>query len=267
MAKKDISRTVTAGKPKQKLLLIGEHIARKKLGQKGLLSDKEENSLRESFKTGYEIHLWKKYDRADQATTTGIINLQGLLYEVKMHYSNLRGYILVWNTIENAELLVNSVLHEIKDPKERKEIAGRGAKGIDVLFSQTVADPEGYIEVKVGGKKRPKSFTLLEVMENVKQEALIAITRWMSWEKALLDFMDREGFRIKTYRKEIKRMREQIEAGVIGWEKYEGKLKSGMPHPRLSKILEQYNVCPDLSEVEIDQEEYNGFTEDFLYYE
>ena len=123
MAKKDIGKILTTGSTKQRLLLLAEDNARAKYSQERLLTDHEINQLSESFKKPNEIQLWNKWLKVDRVVTSAIINLQGLKFEVLMNYSNLRGYILVWNSIENAELLVNSVLHEIKDPKERKLIS------------------------------------------------------------------------------------------------------------------------------------------------
>ena len=187
MAKKDIGKILTTGSPKQRILLIAEDIARGKYFQEKLLTDSDFNQLSNSFKKPNEIKLWNEFRRLDDTVTNAIVNLQGLKFEVLMNYSNLRGYILVWNSIENTELLVNSVLHEIKDPKERKRIAEDGAKGIDLLFSKTEPDQEGYIEIKVdfeensykdengemiGFKDKPrktKEYSLWYVMNNVKK--------------------------------------------------------------------------------------------------
>lgn len=153
MAKKDIGKILTTGSPKQRMLLIAEDIARGKYFQERLLTDSEFNQLSESFKKPNEIKIWNEFRRADETITNALNNLQGSKFEVLMNYSNLRGYILVWNSIENAELLVNSVLHEIKDIKDRRRIAEEGAKGVDLLFSKTEPDQEGYIEIKVDFEK------------------------------------------------------------------------------------------------------------------
>jgi len=114
MAKKDIGKILTTGSPKQRILLIAEERARSKFFKERLLTEGEFNQLSNSFKKPNEIKLWNEFRSLDETITNAIINLQGKMFEVLMNYSNLRGYILVWNTIENAELLVNSVLHEIK---------------------------------------------------------------------------------------------------------------------------------------------------------
>lgn len=271
MAKKDISKILTTGTPLKKMLLITEDIARRRYFKDRLLTDHEFNQLSDSFKKPNEIKIWNKFRRAEETVANAVLNLQGGLFEVKMNYSNLRGYILLWNSIENAELLVNSVLHEIKDPQERKRIAEEGAKGIDLLFSKTEPDKEGYIDIKIDFEsntyikdkpKKTKEYSLWYVMNNVKREATTSAIKWLSWEKALQDYIEEQGFNIKTYKDKIQEMRDEIYT-PIGWAKYYGELDLNLikleVNPKLNELLEKYAICPNIEELEINIEEYNFF--------
>jgi hypothetical protein len=262
MAKKDIGKILTTGSPKQRILLIAEDIARSKYFQEKLLTDSDFNQLSNSFKKPNEIKLWNEFRKLDDTVTNAIVNLQGKMFEVLMNYSNLRGYILVWNTIENTELLVNSVLHEIKDPKERKRIAEDGAKGIDLLFSKTEPDKEGYIEINIDPKE--EKINLQYAMNNVKKEVETSVIKYLSWESATLDFMEERGFNVKTYKQQIKLMTTQVYNPIIGWAKYSGKLNTGRPHPRLEEIIKKYAICPNIEDIKVDEEEYNWFRRYFL---
>lgn len=265
MAKKDIGKILTTGSPKQRMLLIAEDIARGKYFQEKLLTDSEFNQLSNSFKKPNEIKLWNEFKKLDDIVANAIVNLQGLKFEVLMNYSNLRGYILVWNSIENTELLVNSVLHEIKDPKERKRIAEDGAKGIDLLFSKTEPDQEGYIEIKVDFEKDSyKEYSLWYVMNNVKKEVETSVIKYLSWESATLDFMEERGFNVKTYKEQIKQMTTQVYSPIIGWAKYSGELNTGLPHPRLEEIIKKYAICPNIGEIKVDEAQYSWFRRHFL---
>ena len=277
MAKKDIGKILTTGSAKQRAILYWEDIARGKCFQEKLLTDSDRIQLYDSFKKPNEIKLWNEFRKLDDTVTNAIVNLQGVLFEVKMNYSNLRGYILVWNSIENAELLVNSVLHEIKDPKERKRIAEDGAKGIDLLFSRTEPDQEGYIEIKVnfekdsykgkkyGEKPEPtKEYSLWYVMNNVKKEVETSVIKYLSWERATLDFMEERDFNVKTYKQQIKQMTTQVYSPIIGWAKYSGELKTGLSHPRLEEIIKKYAICPNIGEIKVDEAQYNWFRRHFL---
>lgn len=277
MAKKDIGKLLTTGTTKQRLLIIAEDNARAIYGKERLLTDSDFNQLSNSFNKTNEIKLWNEFRRYSSAVNNGIMHLQGLKFEVLMHYSNLRGYILVWNSIENTELLANSVLHEIKEPKERKRIAENGAKGINLLFSKTEPDQEGYIEIKVdfekdsykdengeriGFKDKPrktKEYSLWYVMNNVKKEAETAVIKYLSWEAGILEFMEDKGFNVKTYKDQIKLMTEDIYSPIIGWDKYYGVINTGLSHPRLDELIKKYAICPEIGELNIDPKERDFF--------
>lgn len=264
MDKKDIEKILTKGSPKQRLLLIAEDIAREKYFQDRdrILTDREFTQLSDSFKKPNEIKLWHEFRKEDDTITNAIVSLQGLKFEVLMNYSNLRGYILVWNSIENAELLVNSVLHEIKDPQERRRIAEGGAKGIDLLFSKTEPDQEGYIEINVGFKKKKqkgKEINLLYLMNNVKIETEISIIKYLSWESAILDYMDDIAFDVKTYKHQIKQMTNEVYSPIIGRDKYSGELNTGISHTRMENIIKKYSICPNIEELKPNRTIYNWF--------
>jgi hypothetical protein len=284
MAKKDISKILTTGSVKQRLLLVSENQARQIYGKELLLTQNEINQISASFKKPNEIKLWNKWLKHSNKIVGAIANLQGCLFEVKRDYSNLRGYILLWNSIENAELLVNSVLHEIKDPTERKRIAEVGAKGVDLLFSKTTLDKEGYIDIKVdfdedtytdkNGKKisfkdkprKSKEYSLLYVMNNVKQEATTSAIKFLSWSQAILDYMDEEGFNVKTYKEVLQDFTKQINDPIIGWFKYQSDEPTflGDPNPALDKLKSKYAITPIIQELEIDEDIYNYFKNEFL---
>lgn len=280
MAKKDIGKILTTGSPRQRILLIAEDMARAIYGKERLITDHEYNQLSASFKTTNEIRLWNEYRGYGSAVGNGIMNLQGIKFEVLMHYANLRGYILVWNSVENAELLANSLLHEVKDLEERKRIAKDGTKGVNLLFTHAEVDAEGYLEImtdfekesyreakRAGIKDQPvktRKYSLAYVMGNVRREAEATIVKYLSWEKALLDYMDEKGFNVKTYKDQIQMMTEQVKSPVIGWAKYSGELSVGIALPRLEEILKKYNVSPRLNEIEVDPQEYHFFKTNIL---
>lgn len=290
MSKKDISKILTKGTPKQRLLLIAEDIARAKYSQDKILTDHEFNTISDSFKTPKEIALWNKWKRIDASVSNAIMNLQGLKGDVLMHLSDLRGYILVLHTIENAEVLVNSVLHEVKDIKERKRISENGSKGIDLLFSKTTIDPEGYVDIQTDflkeqyldengnlikhnykePRKLSKEYTLLTVMNNVREKVIKTATQYLSWSKAIEDFMDEEGFNVKAYKEIITAIDNQVLQRIIGWSKYlemDSNFIIGSPNERVDKIKKdkaKYNIAPNLYNIKVDEDIYNYFTKEFL---
>ena len=268
MPKKDISKILAKGSIKQKLNLIAENNARGFFGHDMLLSKREEKEISDSFKKPGEIKKWNEFLKHARKVGGAITNLQGLLFEVKMNYSNLRGYILVWNTIENAELLVNSVLHEVNDVKERKQIAEKGAEGIEMLFSKTSSDEEGYLDIEIdftrkkynkeNYKEEPvntKEYSLLNVMNNVREEANLSIVKFISWRDAIIDYMEEE---------DLDNFTEQVYKPVIGWPKYEGVFDIGIDNPQIDKLIGKYNITPDIESLKANDEVYKSFKDQFL---
>jgi hypothetical protein len=285
MAKKDIGKILITGSTKQRLVLLAEDNARAKYSQERLLTDHEINQLSESFKKPNEIQLWNKWLKVDRVVTSAIMNLQGLKFEVLMHYSNLRGYILVWETIQEAEVLSNHILHEIKDQEERIKISYQAGKLGRFLFTDIQTDKEGYLDINIDFEKdtyrdengklvgvkekgiKSKKYSLWFVMNNVKKEAINSAIKFLSWREAILDYMEEEGFSIKTYRDIINSMTEDIHKPIIGWTKYQSDEKlfiPDLPHNRADKLKAKYAITPNTRELEVDTEIYNYFKKEFL---
>lgn len=282
MSKKDISKILTTGSAKQRALLYFENIATVNNGHKELLTDSEANSIANSFRKPNEIRLWNKWIKLDRKVSMATMNLQGLKFEVLMHYSNLRGYIILWNSIENSELIINSILRETKDIKERKRIAEIGTKSGKILLSKNTVDEEGYLDIKIDfeketfldengkidlkSKKTTKEINLWVLMNNVKDQAISSATKYISWSKAIEDFMDEEGYNIKIYKDIITSMREDIYNPIIGWDKYkssESSFINGFPK-RADKLKSKYAIAPNISELEVDKDIYSYFKREFL---
>jgi hypothetical protein len=197
-----------------------------------------------------------------------------------MHYSNLRGYILVWETIQEAEVLSNHILHEIKDQEERIKISSLAGKLGRFLFTDIATDQEGYLDINIDFEKerpkgakekidsdRDKRYTLWYVMNNVKGEAINSAIKFLSWREAILDYMEEEGFTIKTYKDMINSMTEDIHKPIIGWTKYQSDEESfipDIPKIRSDKLKAKYAITPNTRELEVDTQIYNYFKKEHL---
>lgn len=272
MAKKDISKILTTGSLKQKLLLVAEDVARTKYSKEKLLTDTEFNQISESFKKPNEIKLWNQWLKMDRIVTNSIINLQGLKFEVLMHFSNLRGYILLWETIQEAEVLSNHILHEIKDQEERIRISTQSAKLGKFIFTDIDIDEEGYLDMNIEEReqyetRKDKRYSLWEVMNNVKKEATTAVIQFISWRDAIIDYMEEGGFNVKTYKDLLKQMEEDVYKPIIGWRKYDSEEETfipDMPNKRADKLKNKYSLTPNMKELKADPEIYNYFKTGFL---
>jgi len=294
MNKKDVSKVLAQGSAKQRVMILAEDIARNRyIFQQPELSDSKEplltksefRSLSDSFKTPSELALWNKWREYDEAIHTALTNLQSLALQVQITKSNLRGYILLWDAFQNTELLANVILHETKNPKERRRIAQAGAKAINLLFTEVSPDEEGYLEINVdfeantykdikskviGLKEKPrktKEYSLWFVMNNVKRETETAIIKFISWRQATLDYMEENNFNVKTYKDMIEALSTSVEAPIIGWDKYQSDTDSftpGDPNSRRDKLKGKFAITPNLKELEVDTEIYNYFKKEFL---
>ena len=275
MAKKDIGKILTKGSIRQRLLLLAEDTARGKYFQERLLTKDERRAIDDSIKTPREIRAYQEFKELDETVTNAITNLQGLSFETLMHYSTLRGYLLLWNTIENAELLANSILHQIKDPKERLRVAKGRAIDSHLLFTEAGIDKEGYLDIKIDQPKEISTgigdkqittteFTLMYIMQEHKKQAEESAIKLLSWEKAILDYMEEKNFNVKIYKASIKDIADRGRAPIINWKKYSGELFMGLPHPRLEKLIKQYNLSVDGTKLEINPEAYDWFSRYFL---
>jgi len=280
MSKKDIGKILNTGSTKQRLLLCFEHIANVNSLKPPLLAEHDYNELSNSFKKPNEIKLWNKWIRLNSKISMALMNLQGLKFEVLMHYSNLRGYILVWDTLQEAEILTNHILHEIKDQKERKKIASIGGKIGRFLFSEIQIDTEGYLDINIDAEEedyedmsfnakkiKTKKHSLWYVMNNVKRDAIGAATRYISWSKAIEDVMEEEGFNIKHYKDMLKSMDQAVYTPIISWTKYRSDEESfipSIPSKRVDKLKGKFAITPNIFPIEPDQEIYNYFKKEFL---
>lgn len=271
MPRKKTSEIISSGTPKQRIKLLIENIARKRYHRKPILSDIEALELFETFNHDQkEINLRNKWYDIDETVTRSLVNLQGLKYNVLMHYSNLRGYILVWHTMEESELLANSILHKIQEP-ERKTIVKDLSWRNDIMFSEVEVDPEGYLDFNIDfqpEKGNPDSkYSLYFLMNNVRKEAEESIIQFISWRQALVDFMKKEKFNIKTYKEILEDITDEVYRPIIGWDKYLSSSMNFMNKDnseRIDKMKSIYSITPDLEKLQVDKDIYNAYLKDHL---
>jgi hypothetical protein len=285
MAKKDIN-TMLSSSPKQRALLLAEDRARGKFYKERLLTEIEKNLLLSSFKNQKEVKTYEDIYKLEERVSNAIINLQGMMFSTLWFYSILRGYVLKWSTLENMELLVNSVLHEIKDPKERIKIAEKSARGLDLILTQIGVDEEGYVDIDIDfelvlpeltlyrdetktgksviiEKERTREYCLLYGVQKAKQDIEGSVIQFKSLEKALLDLMKNTGFNVKTYKDKIKQLNSRIYSPTAilpdHWSKYRGEGDVHNSRPRMEKLLKKYDCVPNVKDLEVDEDKYNFF--------
>jgi predicted nucleotide-binding protein (sugar kinase/HSP70/actin superfamily) len=122
----------------------------------------------------------------------------------------------------------------------------------------------------IGYKDKPrktKEYSLWEVMNNVKKDAIKSAVKFLSWREAILDYIDEEGFNVKTYKEIIHNLTEDIYRPIIGWSKYQSDeelFTPGSPHPRADKLKAKYSITPNMRELEINKDIYNYYRKEIL---
>lgn len=272
MAKSDIGKIITSGSIRQKLLLIADDRAREHFSYDRLLTDFEHNLIRDSFKTNNEIKLWNLYIKFDELLIQSINNLRVLIYEFLMYVQDFKGFLMVWNTLENTEQLVNLSLHELKNINKRKEVAKDISKGVYLLLGNIEIDKEGYIEIKTKFDTVNKSDTpirkedsLTFVIDFKRQQIEKTATKYISWEAAIIDFMNDNNINIKTYKDILKQYKSLITVD-FGIYKYKGMFDPELNgnNQNIENILKKYAIIPDLSNLKVDKKEYDWFKSNFL---
>jgi len=287
MNKKNIGAVLLKGAPKQRAKLLAEEIARATYNLDSLLSETEFFNLQDSFKTSSEIKLYNKYRKNSRVLVDSIHNLQAIKFEILMRYSDLRGWIVYWETIQQTELSINISLASIDNESKKYATAKEVALKIDYPFIQSTIDEENYISllskfdintlINKEGKltaiknkdKIDKSNSLYSLLEEIKTDTNKTLIRFLSWRRATLDFMEEEEFNIKTFKDVIEDITTEINKPVINWPKYVPYEKTFIldtEFTRLDKLKEEYNITPDISTLKINLDEVKAYRETVLKY-
>jgi hypothetical protein len=273
MGKLNIDQILISGTPVQKMLLLSEDNARGKYRRDRLLTDSQVIKLTKIFKTKADIQVYNKFVKADQDIMTGLWNLREIYQILQVHYENMRGIILVWYCTEEAEILANSILLQVKDVEERKRIAQIADNKTYLLYSCTSIDEEGFIKFQVDyqapeqeedlGEDEVADTSLITRLSQSRDQANRAVITYMSYKKAILDYMSEGGYDIQTYYDQIKGLDSAIRELPVGWYKYIGKVEEGyQKNSRLERLIKKYDFSINLKG--FSREEYNFYRREIL---
>lgn len=265
--KKDLGKIVSSGTPTQRALLLAEVVAHANYTREILLTEDELRRLRDSFRSPKEIALYNKFNRLDRLISGAINVYQGGHYEALYRLTRLKGWLLYWDAIEEAEVIFNCLLLESfpDDAKKRSKVAKNSIKGSGFIYGEFIVEEDGVVKLEVE-KTEGERKSLREALDDMREGLIQSVTRQLSWEKALLDVMEDEGFKVKTYKNIIKRVSDELKGQLGLWgrhsaenqEKYSslGKIRK----TRLqSLLLRSYNYEIDISKIEVNQADYDYF--------
>jgi hypothetical protein len=247
MNKKDISKALTQGSAKQRATIIAEDRAQYSKTGKGFLKDSDMKALYESFKTSAEIRIYNKYLKVGRKVNQSIPYLKQLqlLYEVSIAY--LTGYSLLWYSYQEQEKLFNEFLYEVKDKTEKQKLLKR-LTGINFLFATIVSSKKkGFIDIKTDSKG--EDYGIEEIIRAYTERATYELREAKALAQAILDYMDEEGFNVKTYKETVKEVMDALSrdraAGKFSKKTTLKAVKNRMDKKRIEEIFSKYWVFPD----------------------
>ena len=271
MRKKNLSKILTTGTLKQRALLLAEEIAQGKYGteetvgeDKALLTTEEFRELVNSFKEPKELALYNKFKKADETVTNALLNLQGLTQEILSLKSTIRGYVLLWNALENSELMANFILGEIEE-EQRIEIAKKVKRNINFLMADVEADVEGFLDFNTTHSTE-KETNLYKYIQETREATKQQIIKFISWREAIVNYMDETGFKVKTYQNLIKKMTDKVTKPAVVLSKYQTNDTMFLddPNPFLDKFKHIYNSTVDTGKLVVNDEVKEWFKLNFL---
>lgn len=263
MNKPDISKILATGTPKQKLKLIAEDDALAERGFKEVLTEKEYNTIIQSFKTPQDRALLNKLRDNQKTLLHAVQNMDALFFASKFHLAELAGYCVLWDAIQKTEIKVNLALDGIEDVKKRKKIAEEVKKAETLILTKEVVDKEGYIELRVGeigdryiSGEPDQSFNLMAYMTVIRGRALREINNFLAYTKVLKDWMRKEDLRPSTHADHIKDRERTLRNENPITPKYIMRPRENGQGPdevkRRDKLLEKYRVFPDIKTMKPD---------------
>ena len=118
-----MGRILTQGTPIQRLNLLWNHRAESEIAEsKGFLSDSEEQTLSNSFKTPEEIRLYNRHLHLYRGLVNGFSVLKQLSFKYMETMAQLRGYALYDFTRSKITDLVNNLYFGAGGQKEKSRL-------------------------------------------------------------------------------------------------------------------------------------------------
>lgn len=270
---KNISKILSKGSAKQRIILVATDIAEKNLGNSGLLSETELKELIDTFNTPAEIRLYNKFRRTEEL----IRNALHILYQYKNIYreyiARIEGYCITWEVYNEIKEIINDLLFKVEDKKLRGDIV-KELVNKNLLFAKFTKDKtqEGFVNIDTGKPNIKEVEGGLEGLLAInKEKAVNTIMEFKTLLKAIKDAVEENDFQVKPYinlyetaEAEIK----DLEPSLVKYSKKKFTKKMeilGIEHDaKLLKISEKYFVFPDYEEIEIDEAKYKKIRESLI---
>jgi len=266
---KDISKIITKGSPRQRIVLLAtdsmqEYIAEKgiKPEAKKLLTEAERENLLSSFKTPQEVRYYNKHAQLNRDIPYLIMILSETQLEYEKAIAHLNGFCLSLTDYQFTVSLFNNILDEIKDKNLKNKIKKTILNSSPFVYAKLEADKKGGL-IKLVTEYENKS-DFMTLMKIWNRRATATLQRAKSYIKATRDYLEGEDFLIKSF-KDILNFFEkafQEDRALIG--KYSKRKMNKLSEEygeKITNLTEKYFMFPDYDELEINEDDYNSIME------
>lgn len=259
----DLSKILKTGSVKQRLKLLNDARADMSMGKDPALTGKEIDELSDSFQSAEEIRLYNRHLRAYRAFREFLASVGSLhgLYKEAIAY--ITGFVLLWDTYERSEELLNSVIAQVKDKKTKELIRKQFANRHHFLYADIEADKEGFLRfytdnnsTKKKAKKSAEDYSIEGILKLWKEKAEERARHTKTFAKVLLDYIEETDYKPEAFRTYLRSILEELETDPALLPKFSKQQATERQYSNLD-LMAKYFVYPDPENTKIPEEDYD----------
>ncbi len=262
MAKKDLSKILKTGSLKQRIKLLDEVRAEMSF-RREVLSDREHQELIDSFVKPEEVRLYNRHLRTFRAFRDFLASLESIHNSYKEAIAYITGFVLLWDTYERSEELLNSVIAQVKDKKTKDLILKQFSDRHHFLYADIDIDKEGFLRFhtdnrnhKKRGKPRGGDYSIEGILQLWKEKAEERARYTKTFAKVLLDYMEEADYKPKAFYHQALATLGDVETDKALLPKFSKQEAIEKGYSNLD-LLAKYFVYPDRDNTEILEEDYD----------
>lgn len=265
MNKSSIEKTLLKGSPKQRALLLANHLSEASLDNKGFLSQDEVTAIANSFQSESELKLYNLYNKRFKLVESFLTKVSQERLVFKISLENLEKYLLLRLSNEEFEDAANSLLDLMPDSKS-KSLGAKRLKSFSrlLLFREIKADKGGFISIS--------NKEIEEWIESSRSNVIQGQISLKTTIAAIKDYISETGFKVKAqleYIKSVENWAKSSQEMILQFmptiEESNKNLGAFSETGRGVKSLKgRYRLAPDYESVEIDKEVYSRLRHEVL---
>lgn len=258
MSRIAIDKTLMKGSPKQRAILVLNHVTDINSGGRGLLSDSDYNSVYNSFRTDHEVKVYNRFRGYHTTATSYLAAIAQYRFMLMVALERLDKFLIIYKNNLDTEDLVNILIDLIEDK-------GKKSKAQKIAKEFTDGTTLRKIKTAKDSLIQTDNADLVEKINDAREE-VDSVQRLLKTSiKAIKDYFSETGLRVKIFdayiRETEKWAKGSVEKGIT--RATERAVKDSWPE-RLVKLSKKYRTELNYDEVEIDEKAYNHIRKTIL---